>query len=394
MISRRWCSGLRRGASVSDGVPLTWLGDHFHNQGSNAAIADVNADGTPELVIVAGDFMASRVEALAPDGTVLWRTEDFFLGTESPTGDRWVYSAACQVVVTDLEGDGHPEVVCDNHVFDGETGATRAAQPFDTSTYWVSNAVADLDHDGFAEVLTGNKVFDADGSLRLLGPAPALDGWDTYPAAVDLDGDRDLELLFASSGRLRAVDTDGTPLWDRGVTTSQNGSSTPCVADFDGDGAMEIVGAFSDTLAMFERDGRVVWQRPIADRSSAASCSAFDFDGDGAAEVAYADEVSFGLYDGQTGAVLFRDDRFGSGTLTEFPVIVDLDGDDSAEILVGRSYDDKAGVVVYGQCASAWQDAGSAWPQADYRLTNQAPDGFVDGTAPLWPGIHSRPPGP
>lgn len=42
-----------------------------------------------------------------------------------------------------------------------------------------------------------------------------------------------------------------------------------------------------------------------------------DLDGDGAVEVLYADEVSFTIFDGRTGATLYRDTNRGSITMSE-----------------------------------------------------------------------------
>ena len=72
----------------------------------------------------------------------------------------------------------------------------------------------------------------------------------------------------------------------------------------------------------------------------------FDFDGDGQSEAVYADECFTRVYEGQTGRVLFSARR-SSSTSIEAPVIVDVDDDGSAEILMGsdnekKCYNDKS----------------------------------------------------
>ena len=62
--------------------------------------------------------------------------------------------------------------------------------------------------------------------------------------------------------------------------------------------------------------------------------SVFDFEGDGAAEVVYADEETLWILDGATGQVELAWDEHDSGTRFEYPTIVDIDKDGSAEILL------------------------------------------------------------
>jgi hypothetical protein len=59
----------------------------------------------------------------------------------------------------------------------------------------------------------------------------------------------------------------------------------------------------------------------------------FDFEGDGAVEIIYGDEVTLRIYRGTDGTGLWG--VFStSGTLYEFPVVVDVDADDNAEMVM------------------------------------------------------------
>ena len=91
------------------------------------------------------------------------------------------YVGSCSPVITDLEGDGAPEVFCDIVLLDGATGATRWLAPSRSDVYMMSSTVADLDLDGVAEIISGNEVLDADGGLRWeIQPA----GSTAFPAAA------------------------------------------------------------------------------------------------------------------------------------------------------------------------------------------------------------------
>lgn len=59
----------------------------------------------------------------------------------------------------------------------------------------------------------------------------------------------------------------------------------------------------------------------------------FDFDGNGKAEAVYADQPDTRIHDGTTGEVLTQECNT-SCTLHEYPLVVDVDGDGQADIVV------------------------------------------------------------
>ncbi len=112
----------------------------------------------------------------------------------------------------------------------------------------------------------------------------------------------------------------------------------PTIADYDGDGAPEIGAAFAGAYWVYDpADNKALWHASSKDATSGRTgSSVFDFNGDGRAEAVYADECYVRVYDGITGAVQFSQARFSS-TWNENPIIADVDGDLSAEIVVGSS---------------------------------------------------------
>ncbi len=61
--------------------------------------------------------------------------------------------------------------------------------------------------------------------------------------------------------------------------------------------------------------------------------SVFDFQGDGKAEVLYNDECFFRVFEGATAKVLYERPN-SHRTQTEYPIVVDVDGDSNSEIVV------------------------------------------------------------
>jgi len=100
----------------------------------------------------------------------------------------------------------------------------------------------------------------------------------------------------------------------------------------------------------------MLWTQPTQDLSSSSTgSSVFDFQGDGVAEVLYADECFFHIYDGLTGQELVNPILpSSSGTLSEYPLVADVDGDGNAEMIVASSdY-----YVIGAGCHIHWKDAG------------------------------------
>jgi hypothetical protein len=139
-------------------------------------------------------------------------------------------------------------------------------------------------------------------------------------------------------GRVGVFTLDGEPIHVFSASPG-SGGGPPTIADFDGDGGPEIGVAFGGAYEVFDvasRDTRV-WSRPSQDMSSRRTgSSVFDFNADGRAEVVYGDECFVRIYDGRDGTVLFSQPRFSS-TWTENPIVADVDGDGSAEMVVGMS---------------------------------------------------------
>ena len=90
----------------------------------------------------------------------------------------------------------------------------------------------------------------------------------------------------------------------------------------------------SQVQVIYALDGTLLATHEAHDYSGSVACSAFDFDGDGAYELLWQDELNLWVIDGRTGETRIQW-PLASGTAHEYPTIVDVDGDGSAEILFG-----------------------------------------------------------
>ena len=343
--------------------------------GSPLALGDVNADGIVEIIGVreyasAMFFTSGEYAVVAWDaqGNELWESEHF-INTD--------FSWASAPVLADMNGDGLSEIVV-GHVILNADGSTRGVGEHGIGSYGIVDfgdvsivesavpAVTDLDLDGAMEVVVGNARYDIDGNAIYFDPY--VD--DGMVAIANLDDDPEGEYVTTTGASIRAFDTDGNTLW--GPITypaPANILSPPTIADIDGDGYPEILSAGGNELRAYNHDGSLLWSANVVDESGATAASVFDFEGDGVPDVVYIDEVKMYAFDGPTGGLKFSNDKHASGTMFDYPVVVDIDGDDQAEILVCHNGFDHA-FSVYGDQDESWMPARSVWNQHAYHINN------------------------
>lgn len=341
----------------------------YHPHGSaGVAIGDFEADGAPE-VCVAG--MEVAVICLHADGSLRWASGTGVYGYGFPA-------------FADLDEDGRSELIFGNQVYDADgnllwTGAGGAGR-------WTSFAM-DVDQDGSQEVVAGNTIYNADGSIRVQNSNP-----DGPCAAADFDLDGNPEWVHVSSGTVYLNDLSGATRWATAVP--QGGGGPPTVADFDADGYPEVGVAGAYYYVVFDNDGSILWQNPVQDYSSSVTgSSVFDFEGDGKADVVYSDEVILWVFDGATGAVKLQEDNHASGTLYEYPLIVDVDNDGATEIVLASNnygFPGWNGISVIGDSNGSWRPSRPIWNQYAYNIRNVEDDGSIPRNPdPFWKSFNN-----
>ncbi|MBM3787226.1 MAG: VCBS repeat-containing protein [Acidobacteria bacterium] len=143
--------------------------DYELNYSVSITLADIDADGRPELI---GIDRSSRIIAFEHDGTFKWRTTQIVSATWSG------------VLAADLDRNGSVELIAGNQVF-SSTGTRLwvGAGAAERGGGLLASTVADLDLDGTLEVIAGPTAYRADGSIlwnRLNSTPTLLDG----PVAV------------------------------------------------------------------------------------------------------------------------------------------------------------------------------------------------------------------
>jgi hypothetical protein len=417
------------GADGTEHFSSTTLADPFEVYGSAIpAVGDIDEDGAPEIVVESG--LSGIFYALDNDGSIKWTVSG--LSSTRHGGPA----------IANIDSAGPPEIVTSSHVL-----SASGDRICDFAESTLVPAIADLDLDGVQEILVGDAIytFDNPSATDGSGCSGYSAGVGGFTAVANLDADNTPEIVVARDGALALLEHDGTEVWrfdlpldqpriqsifgiadcsPSGTCSSnaqcgggraicwrgqcipnkacQPGGGPPTIADFDGDREPEIGIAGRWYYMVFEADGTPVWAHKTNDYSSAVTgSSVFDFEGDGRAEVVYNDEQFLRVYSGAgSGADADGDDyddpeillevANSSGTLLEYPLIVDVDNDGSAEIVVmANNYSTPGstttGIRVLKDSANNWVGTRRIWNQHTYHVTNVNEDATIPlAEAPNW----------
>lgn len=198
--------------------------------------------------------------------------------------------------IGDVDGDGSPEMVVpagDDYIYI-VNGNGEIESEFVGCTQHSGIGLDDVDNDGKLEIITGRyaynevRCYEIDGTL-IWSASPF---GEDFPVIEDLDGDGINEFVCGdyddNHAYCRKV-TDGSLVWCSTTDTSDDtGNGMSCVGDLDGDGTMEVV--YGDDIAtyMFKgTNGSRIWK--ITNMAGPylwqTGCIACDIDGDGKYEV-------------------------------------------------------------------------------------------------------------
>lgn len=318
-------------------------------------LADINGDGHPDVLETmsgAGGTGATELDVVLLDGhgRILWR----HVLTMSSAGEL---DPKRLHVIADVNGDGTPDVVvfADTLVaLDGATGAQIWSRPdaipglIEVPQGQVS--VADVNGSGKPDFLLATGGQNSGGaSLALyanngqqlwagtiLNNGPTSDAFALLD--LDLDGKPDILATAYQSWLKGFTAADGAQLWYQSFGATGFGVSA---GDLRQDGLTYPVTATlgGPTIAAFRPSSGYLWLTQLTTRIlsyNGQHSSLADLLGLGRPQViADSGERTFTLFDGRNGRVLLSTGDYRVGNYRLPPVIADADGDGHGDILEG-----------------------------------------------------------
>ena len=351
-------------------------------------------------------------------------------GTLLNISDR---ATACDGMVSlaDFNGDGYPEVYAGSDIFDAATLKWLCSGPADNNMglsfrgaavgvvnhhrcYFAMSLASNVLGDEKQELICGNTIYNVNiesrtepslNSITVNKTITPPSGYsqDGHASLADFDLDGECEVLVVRDNT--DDHTWGTCYFyaykpSSGQILFQNSiqclcAGYPLIGNVDNDPHPEIVFLEKRSYAPMyiycwrytPQDGlTTVWQKTHDDTSGQTGITLFDFNQDNIMELVYRDSENLRIINGSGKSHITGNDticpynlfarRMAAGTGVEYPIVADVNGDGSAEIIATGLLDQyssnlpgQGGVHVFGN-PGGWSPARPVWNQYMYHVTN------------------------
>jgi hypothetical protein len=337
---------------------------------SSVAIADLNADGRPDLAVAnSGEFSGSPSTV-----SVLLGVGDGTFGTKTDFG---VGINPSSVAIADLNADGKPDLVVPNNYFAGTVsvllgngdGTFGTKTDFDTGDSPPSVAIADFNADGRPDLAVPTSSSDAISVL--LGNGDGTFGAKTdfgtaarpvSLACADLNADGKPDLVVAcptvdpriAIGRVSVLLGNGDGTFGTHTEFGFNPASSPgavAIGDLNGDARPDLalvpVGSSSVGVLLGNGDGTFGAQTDFGTGSYSSSVAIADLNADGRPDLAVTNgsaavSVLLGNGDGTFGPKT----NFGTGLGPSPVVIADVNADGRPDLAVASYSSNSVSVLL------------------------------------------------
>lgn len=267
--------------------------------------------------------------------------------TERPPTELWSYQAGTRIYESPKF---YPNVIEPTHiVVVSEEGAVSLVDPKGNALWktelgyecLAAAGIGDLDGDGVAEIVVGLSdgtvvALDNRGAERWRYKMSGIISNYRCPVPVDLNGDAQCEVIITDDrGYVVCLSPLGERVWRFRIDRYY--ASPTAVADLDRDGELEIVyGTENDRVVCLTSRGTLKWVRAIEGKFARTAPTLGDVNADGYLDVAVTTSFNtphamIHVLSGPTGEILWSSPTVMWAYASN--VIVDLDGDGSAEVI-------------------------------------------------------------
>ena len=391
--------------------------DSIYNSNGPYAIGKyTRPDGTQQGAIFVHGY-DKKIRAYTINGTLL------------NVSDR-ATSCDGMVSLADFNGDGYPEVYVGSDIFDAATLKWLCSGPENGNKglgyrgaaygvvnyhlcYFAMSLASNVLGDTRQELICGNTIYNVNivsrtnpalnsvtTTLTIMPPTGYSQDGHTSLADFDLDGECEVLVVrddtddhtFGTCYMYAYKPSNGQILFQNTVQCLCTGY--PLIGNIDNDPHPEIVfleKQNSNPMYLYcwrytNQSGlTTVWRQPHNDTSGQTGITLFDFNQDNIMELVYRDSENLRIINGSGKSHITGNDTIcpynlyarmmGAGTGCEYPIVADINGDGSAEIVTTGLLDHTGnllghgGIHVFGNLGN-WASARKVWNQYMYHVTN------------------------
>lgn len=378
----------------------------YETHGQAISIADVEKDGYAEIFITGFDMY---VYCYNYNGGIRWKSNQmvdkkYLLSTADINNDGLVELVSGPYIFNAMNGtlllQGHMQV--DGQGF-GSPHNYHCYQPSRAGREYYMYALFDIDNDGTLEICAGNSIYkiiinNVNGSqgntwnlLRQVETNSNITYYDGQTIVLDFDNDGDADICVLGRSKNFTNNTFHNYIWEGqtsdiiayNVIAEQNwgGQSIPFAGDLDGNSYPEIVFTSTNKMYALTYDtnyvGNIKIMHAYQPFNETAGFTLFDFNQDDKSEIVFRNTSQLFIADGITLNNLCTPITSYSGTITEYPVVADVNADGMAEIIITQAnkpwnnYNSNGNVSVFASTLNqTWSSARKVWNQWSYNAVN------------------------
>ncbi|MEE9437667.1 MAG: gliding motility-associated C-terminal domain-containing protein [Saprospiraceae bacterium] len=312
----------------------------------------ISGNNSAELIVA----NTSGITCYTGDGTVLWANIN--VAVQNLTF----------ISIADFDGDGNPELYTEGVIINGQTGDIIINIP-----YPLLGRLGTFNNSMAVNILPDSDCPNCDGLEYVVGPfifaidiptgtfyeevANSRFTNQTSTTVIDWDLDGLLDIVLQDDSTIEVWNPRTDAFIDMVITTNLFVGYTS-FGNLDNDPEPEALYIRSNIMIALDNDLSVLWSMPIVDNSGATGITLFDFNLDGKNEIVYRDEGDLRIISGIDGSTI-RLQSCKAGTGGEYPLVIDVDNDQQAEII---TVCDEIGEANKGSLSMFSATNGNPWP--------------------------------